>query len=72
MINIYKTFHINFVRVNSIFPPVIVDVQIILPTNSVKNLSFIFDRKLSFIDLKCMSIFILQFTQNKNYYKFVT
>ena len=36
--------------INSIFLPEIVDGQIISPTNSVKNLSFIFDSKLSFID----------------------
>ena len=51
---------INFSRVNFIFPPVIVDGQIISPTNSVKNLSFIFDSKLRFIDqisIVCRSLF---------------
>ena len=49
MINMSKTTLINFSRVNSIFPTVI-DGQIISPTNSVKNLGFTFDSKLSFID----------------------
>ena len=50
MLNRSKTFLIHFSRVNSIFPPVIVDGQIISPTNSVKNLGFIFYNKLSCID----------------------
>ena len=50
MLNISKTYIIKLFRVNSIFPPVIVDGQIISPTNNVKNLGFIFDSKLSFID----------------------
>ena len=37
-----KTSLINLSRVNSIFTPVIVDGQIISPTNSVKILGFIF------------------------------
>ena len=41
MLNISKTYLINFSRVNSIFPTVIVDGHIISPTNSVKNLGFI-------------------------------
>ena len=45
-----KTSLINFSRVTSIFPPVNVDRQIISPTNSVKNLGFVFDSKLNFID----------------------
>ena len=48
-----KTCLINCSRVNSIFSLVIVDGQIISPTNSVKNLGFIFDiyySKLSCID----------------------
>ena len=45
-----KTSLINCSRVNSIFPQIIVDGQIISPTNSIKNLGFIFDSKLSFID----------------------
>ena len=51
MLNMSKTSLINFCCVNSIFPPVIVDGQIISLTNSVKNLGFIFYSKLSFIDL---------------------
>ena len=42
MLNMSKTSLINCSRVNSIFPPVIVDGKIISPTNSVKNLDFIF------------------------------
>ena len=60
MLNMSKTSHINFSRVNSIFPPVIVDGQIISPTNSVKNLGFFFDSKLSFINqisIVCLSSF---------------
>ena len=51
MLNMSKTSLINFCCVNSIFPPVIVDGQIISLTNSVKNLGFILYSKLSFIDL---------------------
>ena len=47
MLNMSKTSLINLSRVNSIFPQVIVDGQIIFPPNSVKNLGFIFDIKLS-------------------------
>ena len=46
----FKTPLINVSLVNSIFPPVIIDGYIISPTNSVKNLGFICDSKLSFID----------------------
>ena len=44
-----KTPIFNFSHVNFIFPMVI-DGYIISPTNSVKNLSYIFDSKISFID----------------------
>ena len=50
MLNMSKTSFINFSGVNSIFPPIIVDGQIISPTNSVKNVGFIFYSKISFID----------------------
>ena len=50
MLNMSKTSLINFSRVTYIFPPVNVDGQIISPTNSVKNLGFVFDSKLNFID----------------------
>ena len=50
MLNMSKTYLINFSNVVSIFPPVIVYGHIIWPTNSVKNLGFIFDSKLSSID----------------------
>ena len=50
ILNMSKTSLINFSRVTSIFPPVNVDGQIISPTNSVKNLGFVFDSKLNFID----------------------
>ena len=50
MLNMSKTSLINCSRVNSILPPVIIYGQIISPTNSVKNLGFNFDNKLSFID----------------------
>ena len=50
MLNMSKTSLINFSRVNSIFSLVIVDDNIISPTNSVKNLYFIIDNKLSLID----------------------
>ena len=50
MLNMSKTSLINFSRVISIFPPVNLDGQIISPTNSVKNLGFVFDSKLNFID----------------------
>ena len=45
MLNTSKT-SLNCSRVNSIFPPVIVDEQIISPTNSVKNLVFMFNNSL--------------------------
>ena len=45
-----KTSLINFYSVNSIFHPVIIDGQIISPTYSIKNLGFIFDSKLNFIN----------------------
>ena len=38
----YKTSFINLSRVTFTFPLVIVDGHIISPTNSLKNLSFIF------------------------------
>ena len=50
MLNMSKTSLINFSRVNSIFPPVMIDGKIITPINSVKNLGFIFYSKLIFID----------------------
>ena len=50
MLNISKTSHIYFSRVNSICSPVIVDGKIISPTHSIKNLGFICYSKLSFID----------------------
>ena len=50
MLNMSKTSIINSSRINSIFPSVIVDGQIISPINSVQNLGFIFDSKLIFID----------------------
>ena len=50
MLNMSKTSLIKFVRVNSIFQIVIVDEQIMSTTNSVKNIGFIFDSKLGFID----------------------
>ena len=50
MLNMSKISLINFSRVNYIFHPVIVDGKIISPTNAVKNLGFIVDSKLSFID----------------------
>ena len=50
MLNMSKTSIFNCACVNSIFSPVIVDRHIISPTNSFKNIDFIFDSKLSFID----------------------
>ena len=50
MFNMSKISLINFARINYIFPPEIVDRQIISPTYYVKILGFILDNKLSFID----------------------
>ena len=50
ILNMSKISLINISRVNYIFPLVIVDGLIISSTISVKNLGFIFDIKLSFID----------------------
>ena len=50
ILNMSKTSLINCSRVNSILP-LVIDVYIISQTNSVKNLDFIVDIKLSFIDL---------------------
>ena len=70
MLNIYKTLYtffkqfinsINCSIVTSIFPPVIVDEQIITPNNSVKKHGIMFVNKLSFIDqisIVCLSSFL--------------
>ena len=50
MLNMDKTHLLNISRTSSVFPSVIINIITIVPCNTVKSLSFIFDDNLNFTD----------------------